>query len=89
MKTEDTKLFYTLGEVFIERNIILACAQFHAERIELALQRGSYLNQVEIVLKLISSISHNVAVYETQGFILVFIGKSNYGTGESGIFIAL
>ena len=89
MKMEDTKLFYTLAEVFIERNIILACAQFHAERIELALQRGSYLNQVEIVLKLISSISHNVAVYETQGLILVFIGKSNYGTGESGIFIGL
>ena len=89
MKTEDTKLFYTLEEVFIERNIILACAPFHAERIELALQRGSYLNQVEIVLKLISSISHNVAVYKTQGFILVFIGKSNYGTGESGIFIGL
>ena len=89
MKMEDTKLFYTLAEVFIERNIILACAQFHAERIELALQRGSYLNQVELVLKLISSIFHNVAVYETQGLILVFIGKSNYGTGESGIFIGL
>ena len=89
MKTEDTKLFYTLGEVFIERNIILACAPFHAERIELALQRGSYLNQVELVLKLISSTFHNVAVYETQGFILVFIGKGNYGTGESGIFIGL
>ena len=89
MNAEDTKLFSTLGEVFIERNIILACAQFHAERIELALQRGSYLNQVEIVLKLISSISQNVAVYETQGFILVFIGKSNYGTGESSVFIGL
>ena len=89
MKTEDTKLFYTLGEVFIERNIILACAPFHVERIELALQRGSYLNRVEILPKMISSISHNVAVYETQGFILVFIGKSNYGTGKSGIFIGL
>ena len=89
MKAEDTKRSSILAEVFIEQNIILASALFHAERIESALQRGSYLNRVEILPKMISSISHNVAVYETQGFILIFIGKSNYCTGESEVFIGL